>query len=208
MAAGMLIPLVTDLLLAHRRHKKDSSTGPASTSGLYRAIMTFGIIWIVGTVVLYVIFLNFAIIIANISSAGQQILALTNALSNLSSILGTALASVIAFYFGTRASERGEKASERQGGPSTDTIPPEVTNTSPTSGSTGVQVNSPIIATFSEPIRSSTITPNTFYIKDHQGNRATGIITISEDKKIVTFTPEPSLKGNNTEYTYNHKGGN
>jgi hypothetical protein len=202
MALVILIPLVSDLLLAHRRQTKQASKGSATDligmPGLYRALMTFGIIIMVGAIVFYVI----GLVTINVSMAGQQAFtALTNTLTNLASILGTALASVIAFYFGSRGAEKAmEKALAREGGSSTDTIPPEITDVSPASGVTGVQVNSAIVASFSKPIRSSTITPNTFTIKDNQGNRVTGIIIISEDKKIVTFTPEPSLKGN-TDYT-------
>jgi Bacterial Ig-like domain len=203
MGLVILIPLVADLLLAYRRQSKQAGKGSATDlvgmPGLYRALMTFGILIMVGAIVFYVI----GLVTINISMAGQQAFtALTNTLTNLASILGTALATVIAFYFGTRATEKAvEKTLSRAGTPTGDTIPPEVTNTIPPSGATGVQVNSPITATFSEPIRSSTITPNTFVIKDSQGNRTTGIITISEDKKVVIFTPEPSLKDNNTEYT-------
>ena len=65
--------------------------------------MTFGIIIMVGAIIFYVI----GLVTINISMAGPQALAaLTNTLTNLASILGTALASVIAFYFGTRATER------------------------------------------------------------------------------------------------------
>jgi hypothetical protein len=76
--------------------------------GLYRALMTFGVIIIVGTVVFYVI----GLVIANTSVAGSQAFtSLLNILQNLAAILGTALASVIAFYFGTRATEKaGEKS--------------------------------------------------------------------------------------------------
>jgi hypothetical protein len=111
-ALVILIPLVSDMVLAHRRRSKHLDQGlasaPTGMPGLYRALMTFGIIIIVGTLVFYVI----GLVIANSSIAGPQAFTgLLNILQNLAAILGTALASVIAFYFGTRATERsGEKS--------------------------------------------------------------------------------------------------
>jgi hypothetical protein len=112
----ILIPLVSDLVLAQRRQFKQVGQGlvgtPIEMPGLYRALMTFGVIIIVGTVVFYVI----GLVIANTSVAGSQAFtSLLNILQNLAAILGTALASVIAFYFGTRATEKaGEKISNAQ----------------------------------------------------------------------------------------------
>jgi hypothetical protein len=191
------IPLSIDLILAYIRRQRETAQGiasaPVGMPGLYRALMTFGVILIVGTLVFYAI----GLVIANISMIGPPgVQALIDVLRNLASILGTALASVIAFYFGTRASEKAaEKAMAKEGIVSVDSVPPEVISMSPANGSSGVQINSPIITTFSEPIRPSTITANSFTVK-YDDITLPGIITVSEDKRTITFTPLPSLQSN------------
>jgi hypothetical protein len=191
------IPLSIDLILAHIRRQRDTAQGttsaPVGMPGLYRALMTFGVILIVGTLVFYAI----GLVIANISMIGPPgVQALIDVLRNLASILGTALASVIAFYFGTRASEKpAEKAMAKEGIVSVDSVPPEVISMSPANGSSGIQINSPIITTFSKPIRPSTITADSFTVK-YDDSTLPGIITVSEDKRTITFTPLPSLQSN------------
>ena len=76
--------------------------------GLYRSLMTFGIILLVGTVIFYLL----ALITLNINSPNSAILqSLIDVLKNLGTILGTALATIIAFYFGMRGVESAtEKA--------------------------------------------------------------------------------------------------
>jgi Bacterial Ig-like domain len=191
------IPVGIDLILAHIRRQRETAQGTASAlvgmPGLYRALMTFGVILIVGTLVFYAI----GLVIANISMIGPPgVQALIDVLRNLASILGTALASVIAFYFGTRGAEKAaEKAMAKEGIVSVDSVPPEVISMSPANGSSGVQINSPIITTFSEPIRPSTITANSFTVK-YDNITLPGIITVSEDKRTITFTPLPSLQSN------------
>lgn len=69
---------------------------------LYRALMTFGVIIVVGIVVVYLI----ALINFNIVTANANVNALIDVLKNLSTILGTALAAIVAFYFGTRSAQR------------------------------------------------------------------------------------------------------
>ena len=62
--------------------------------------MTFGVILLVGTVIFYVLVL----ITLNINnpSSNSTLQSLIDMLKNLSAILGTALATIIAFYFGLR----------------------------------------------------------------------------------------------------------
>lgn len=71
---------------------------------LYRALMTFGVIIVVGIIVVYLI----ALINFNIVTANENVNALIEVLKNLSTILGTALAAIVAFYFGTRSAQRRE----------------------------------------------------------------------------------------------------
>ena len=121
------VPVILDLWYAHRRVSKQpssGSTGPGSTNqetprtspagmpGLYRGLMTFGVIIIVSAIVVYLI----ALIAFNISINSANVQALMDILKNLAAILGTALASVIAFYFGSRGAESAaEKARSGKG---------------------------------------------------------------------------------------------
>ena len=71
---------------------------------LYRAVMTFGVIVVVGIVVVYLIALiNFNIL----TPTNVNVAALIDVLKNLSTIVGTALAAIVAFYFGTRSAQGG-----------------------------------------------------------------------------------------------------
>jgi hypothetical protein len=69
--------------------------------GLYRSVMAFGLIAVVSVLVVYLVALV-SIYIAIQSPAAQ---ALISVLQNLAAILGTALATVVAFYFGIRGVE-------------------------------------------------------------------------------------------------------
>jgi hypothetical protein len=105
------VPIIIDMIYAHRAAKKniqdkneEKNEGPKGIPGLYRALMTFGIIFIVSIVVVYLLSLvSFSVIIPNANATVQPLI---DIIKNLSTILGTALASVVAFYFGARSSDR------------------------------------------------------------------------------------------------------
>jgi hypothetical protein len=103
------IPVIIDLLYPNRKGRGDRSD-------LYRALMTFGVIIVVGIVVVYLITLiNF-----NISATdNNNVEALIEVLRNLSTILGTALAAIVAFYFGAKSAqgEGGPPRPQGEGGP-------------------------------------------------------------------------------------------
>jgi hypothetical protein len=177
---------------------------------LYRSLMTFGIIVLVGTVIFYLL----ALITLNINDATSPALqSLIDVLKSLGTILGTALATIIAFYFGTRASESAtEKAAAAAAtvatvtkagaaAPAVEKEPPNVLNTIPADGATQVPVSSLISATFSEPMSSATINENTFTIRraDDESTVIKGALSLSPDSKTAIFDPDQDFSPN-TKY--------
>ena len=211
------VPLVLDIILAYRRKPPTVSTGGENSSNrvvgmpdLYRSLMTFGIIVLVGTVIFYLL----ALITLNINdSTSPALQSLIDVLKSLGTILGTALATIIAFYFGTRAAESAtEKASAAttaavtKGAAAAATAPgekepPKVLNTIPADGATQVPITSLISATFSEPMSSPTINENTFTLRraDDQSTLIKGVFSLSPDGKTAIFNPDQDLSPN-TKY--------
>jgi hypothetical protein len=206
------VPLVLDIILAYRRKStvgtdKDDNR-VVGMPDLYRSLMTFGIIVLVGTVIFYLL----ALITLNINdSTSPALQSLIDVLKSLGTILGTALATIIAFYFGTRAAESAtEKAAAAtsaavtKAAAATSTFekePPKVLNTIPADRATQVPVSSLISATFSEPMSSPTINENTFTIRRAEDESSTikGALSLSPDGKTAIFDPEQNLSPN-TKY--------
>src|SRR5918997_607482 len=72
-------------------------------------------------------------------------------------------------------------------------IAPKVVSTTPTAGATGVPLNSPIIATFSENVN---VPSGAFTVRDQNGAIVTGTVSGSGD--IRTFTPSSTLQPSTT----------
>lgn len=194
-AAAMVIPLCLDMILAYVRKPKQGTSKEngvlVGMPGLYRTLMTFGIVLLVGTVIFYVL----ALTTLNINNPTNPVLqSLVDILKNLSTILGTALAAIIAFYFGVRGAEvSAEKAAVATKG-GTDKTPPTVIGTTPNDGETGVPGSSPITATFSEAMRNPTISTNTFTLKrDGTTTNIPGTVTLSSDGKTAILVPTTDL---------------
>ena len=205
------VPLVLDIILAYRRKPPTVSTGGENSSNqvvgmpdLYRSLMTFGIIVIVGTVIFYLL----ALITLNINdSTSPALQSLIDVLKSLGTILGTALATIIAFYFGTRAAESATEkttaavtkgAVAAAGAAADEKEPPNVLNTIPADGATQVPITSLISTTFSEPMSSPTINGNTFTIRraDDESTLIKGALSLSPDGKTAIFDPDQDLSPN------------
>src|SRR5687767_7309854 len=209
------VPLVLDIILAYRRKSPIGSTDRESSNrvvgmpDLYRSLMTFGIIVLVGTVIFYLL----ALITLNINNPTSPALqSLIDVLKSLGTILGTALATIIAFYFGTRATESATEkavaataaataAATGKADAAGEKGPPKVLDTSPTDGATEVPLSSLISATFSHEMNSQTINENTFIVrKEAVPNPIKGNISLSPDRKTAIFDSEPDLVPN-AKYT-------
>ena len=203
----IIIPLVLDMFLAYRKKPKESTDKEnnrvVGMPGLYRSLMTFGIIVLVGTVIFYLL----ALITLNINNSTSPVLqSLIDILKSLGTILGTALATIIAFYFGMRGAESAtEKAAAAASAAATkqasgEKVPPQVLNTLPADGATEVPVTSLVSATFSEPMSSPTINTNTYTVKKADDTTPiTGIVSLSSDGKTAIFNSTQDFSPN-TEY--------
>jgi len=74
--------------------------------------------------------------------------------------------------------------------------PLTVSSTSPANGATGVPIDQPLAATFSQAVNCSTVTPLTFTVTGPGGVPVTG--TIGCAGASATFTPTSNLAGNTT----------
>jgi len=194
-AMAMVIPLVIDMFMAYRRNSKIKSNDmdqqpPIGMQGLYRTLMTFGVVILVGIVLMYLLLL---ITIYNNT-------ALIETLRNLSTILGTGLATIIAFYFGMRGTDSAiEKTARRLAPAGTigDLSTPSVIKPKPDDNAENVPINTDIYAKFSEQMDTTTINKGTFNIVDSKNNVIDGNIIFVENNTKALFKPaklEPSTK--------------
>jgi O-glycosyl hydrolase len=70
---------------------------------------------------------------------------------------------------------------------------PTVTAVTPTLGATGVAINSPVTATFSEAMTSSTITNATFTLTAQGGGAVAGTVSYNSGTSTATFDPSANL---------------
>lgn len=196
-ASAMVIPLIIDMILAFRKKRKEDTSGIVGMPGLYRTLMTFGVILLVGTILFYILVL----ITVNINTMMTPTLqSLIDVFKNLATILGTALASIIAFYFGMKGRETiSDNRASTSAAVSTmptpeDNTPPVVVDTFPRDGTRDVPVDSLVTASFSKRIDTSTINANTFSVKrDGTTTNVLGIVLLSPDGKTAIFRSEQSF---------------
>lgn len=189
-AITLVIPLSLMLILTYLQGRaigKGTNIPPFAVGQFYRLLVAIGVIL---TVLLVIVYLNTMIITVPLQS--QQTLLETQ--KNFLTIVGTAFASLVAFYFGTRSNaERTTAITKPEAGQKV----LEVIDVNPIDGSMGVEIESPVTATFSAPIRSSSINPNTFSVKDANGNPVQGKITLTDNKTTIRFSPISPLNRNN-----------
>ena len=87
-----------------------------------------------------------------------------------------------------------------------DTTPPTITAKTPTPGSAGINVGTPVTATFSEFLRTSTINSSTFVLKDSGGNTVPATVSYDPSTNVATLSPQVALQYGAT-YTATVKGG-
>ena len=193
----MVIPLVIDMILAYRERSRENASSVVGIPGLYRTLMTFGVILLVGTVLFYILFL----ITVNINNSTNPTLqSLIDVFKNLATILGTALASIIAFYFGMKGKEEAsDKAAVAAVAAVTkataeDKAPPAVIDTFPGDGASDVSLNSLVSVSFSKRMDSSTINTDTFTVKeDGITTNIPGTVHSSPDSKSFIFRAEQNF---------------
>jgi hypothetical protein len=194
----IFVPLVFDLYFAYTRKPTQSTEKEggriAGMPGLYRALMTYGIIILVGTVIFFLL----ALIFVNINNPQSSMLAsLIDLLKNLGTILGTALATIIAFYFGMRGAESAAEKAVASTKLATGKEPPKVLSTSPPNGGKEVAPNSLVTATFSEPMNTSTVTEDTFTVKkEGDTNPLPGKVSLGPDAKTASFDADSDFEPN------------
>lgn len=180
-------------------NSKGTKIRPVAINQLYRVLVAIGVIFVV---VLIVVYLN-SLIWFNSTLPGQSttLSALLETQKNFLTIIGTAFASLVAFYFGTRGTQdRNAERTTAITSHETAQKALEVINVNPIDGTVGVEVDSPVTATFSTPVRGSTINANTFSVKDANGNPVQGKITLTDNNTTIRFNPVPPFN-RNSRYT-------
>jgi len=204
-AVIMVVPLLLHLFLLYRQGLKMNSKAANDNSflinQLYRVLVAIGVTF---TVVLVIVYLNSLIWF----NEDENILnSLLETQKNFLTIIGTAFASLVAFYFGSRGTQRSNvdstEAVKRQ---DLAQRAPEVIDVNPIDGSAGVEVNSEVRVVFSTPIRSSSINENTFSVRDYKDNFVQGKITVTDNDTIIVFSPVANFVPNSKYSVAVNKG--
>jgi len=188
------IPLVLNLLL--RAHQGRDT----SINQLYRVLVAIAVIFVV---ILIVAYLNSLIWFNTAQGPSNVIESLLETQKNFLTIIGTAFASLVAFYFGTRGTrDSNAERTTSITGRETAQKALKVDDMNPINGTVGVAVDSPVTATFNTSILSSTIKlNNTFSVKnDTTGEYHEGNITLTNNNTTIRFNPVPPFN-RNTRYT-------
>jgi len=191
LALIIVFPLFVNMYFVYRQGRnmnKGTSSVPFPPNQLYRVLVAIGVIF---TVILIIVYLN-SLIWFNLNAPSQIITNLLETQKNFITIIGTAFASLVAFYFGTRGTQ-GSNVERTTTVNRSDSVRKalECIDVNPINGSIGVEIDSQVKATFSTSVRSSTINDDTFSVKDKNGNIVNGRITLTEDDMTIVFKPIP-----------------
>ena len=190
-AVLIFVPVIIDLIYAYRKNPNTTKgNGIVGMMGLYRVLMTFGIIIIVGVIA---IFLS-TLIALNIAVYNPTVQSLIDILKNLGTILGTALATVVAFYFGSRSSESAtQKAITTAKQQNKNLL--EIVEVDPIDGTTVSSPRPTVYATFSEHIRSASISSDSLILKKVTDNKIIpGKISLTNNKTTLEYIPDNDLE--------------
>ncbi|WP_414542656.1 DUF4082 domain-containing protein [Nostoc sp. CCY0012] len=88
----------------------------------------------------------------------------------------------------------------------TDTTPPTVISTTPSSNATGIAINTTVKAAFSEAMNSAAISSSTFQLRNPSNTVVAATVTYDAATKTATLTPSAVLTANTT-YTATVTGG-
>lgn len=176
-ALFMFLPLVYDMAKTYKQKGKPA-TEATGFPDLARSLMAFGIILVLAILAFHVLVTITYNVVPSVNGP------LVDIIKNLSTILGGAVSAIIGFYFGQRSIEKHPiGGGSVVGGPT-------VVSTVPSDGSHPVPVDTPITATFSEPV---TVEPNSLTLKDINNKSVQGTTVLSTDGKTLTFNKTSNL---------------
>jgi N-acetylneuraminic acid mutarotase len=104
------------------------------------------------------------------------------------------------------AYDEATSSAEDSHGVTLDNTPPQVSATDPTSGETGVALDTNVVAVFSEAIDPATINDTTFRLKDQAETPVAGTVSYNPAANTATFDPTASFDQGRS-YTATLKGG-
>jgi fibronectin type 3 domain-containing protein len=105
-----------------------------------------------------------------------------------------------------RALSAGEIQNDMFTSVTPDNTPPTISAKSPAPGSAGINVGTPVTATFNEVLRASTVTSSNFTLKDGANNVVPATVSYDSSTNVVALTPQAALQYGGT-YTVTAKGG-
>lgn len=195
----IVLPLLYSLFLTYRQGRAQISMGISVrpvVQQLYRLLVAVGVLF---TVILIIVYLN-TVIWFNLNFPGEILNSLLETQKNFLTIIGTAFASLVAFYFGSRGTQGSNEKTIAVKKHESNQTALECIDVSPLGGSIGIEADSKVTAKFNLPLRGSTINENTFSIKDKNDNYVQGKVSLTDNNMTLVFSPIPSFN-QDTRYT-------
>ena len=163
---ALLVPLVYDMVQGYRHQDREGK--PIRTEGLSRTLLAYGIILIIAILSFHVL-ITVTNNMQNPSPTVQEVnRSFVEITENMTTLFGGAVSAIIGFYFGQRAVESGRRSAVVGQTNSSSKSGPQLENTFPSNGSTGVAIDTVIKATFNKPLDASSVTNRYYYSKGLQ----------------------------------------